>query len=333
MSRRIAMHSLAWLLIVSVGTTQPARSQEPLEMSMEDPQFLSFGSGDLDYRTFTYASLVGQTVPSIYFVPDEGLPADIYVATIDRSPGWVQLVNKLGWNGFATDWVGCGGTEEPPDRDLMALTDKAVWGVYQMGIASGSDLMFARGLGCAFLIKSVAMDDRLKTPAVLLDPIGPRGAQPIPKGISAEALIERQAKLREHLWVEWGFGPKYGKLYKGIDLTEEDFDRLMEERYEPDQPGYWANVFTGFDGDLEVREPIHLQDWPVLVVQSPHRSKEQLARTESVVQWLTERDVRVERMDLTDIVEDITALPMLGKNAEVVLNAFVEWGSQFGQSQ
>jgi hypothetical protein len=331
MSRRFALLRLVWLLAVLLGP-QAVLGQEPLQMSMEDPQFLSFGSGDIHYRTFTYASLVGQTVPSMYFVPDEGLPADIYVATVDRKPGWVQMVNKLGWNGFATDWVGCGGTEEPPDRDLVKLTEKAIWGVYQMGIASGSDLMFARGLGCAFLIKAVATDERLQTPAILLDPIGPRGAQPR-MDLTPEDLIEQQKELRERKWVQWGFGPRYGKLYDHVDLTAEDFELIYDERFEPDQPRYWVNIFTGFDGDFEVREPVHLKGWPVLVVRSPHRSKEEIAREESVIRWLQEREVRVERMELTDIVEDITALPMLGPHAETVLNSFIEWGSQFGSSQ
>ena len=314
---------LTAILIVGAVHT-PSWAQE-----IHEPRYIENNAGDLEFRTYFYGSFVGTHQPAIYFVPDAGFTGDLFVATAEREPGWVQLVNEREWNGFALSNVGTGRALPPPSEDIVALTDKAIYGAMQMGIATGARVAFAQGLGAAFVIKAKSIDDRFKAAGILLDPIGPQGAQPL-LDVDAETILAQRANLDERFPSMWGFGEGPDQLYPDIDITPEGVADLRS-RYETDQPPYWAAALTGLDAGLEVREPVRLKDWPVLVVRGVKATREQIAREEAVVKWLQERGALVERLNLADLgLEGLTQLPMAGSNAEAVINHFLDWAEAKG---
>ncbi len=318
-------HRILFLLL-ALGLTANSTTWA---QELHEPRYIENNAGDLDFRTYFYGSFVGTHQPAIYFVPDAGFTGDLFVATAEREPGWVQLANDREWNGFSLSNVGTGRAPEPPSEDLIELTDKAIYGAMQLGIATGARVVFAQGLGAAFVIKAKSIDDRFRGAGILLDPIGPRGAQPM-LDIDAETILAHRDAMDERFPAMWGMGKGPDELYPDIDMTPDGVADLRS-RYELDQPPYWAAALTGFDGGLEVREPIRLKDWPVLIVRGVRASAEQIAREESVAKWLEERGALVERLKLSDLgLRGLTQLPMSGSNAAAVLNYFIDWAEAKG---
>jgi hypothetical protein len=321
----LAALALAVLLLPVIGA--PARAQTITDIA-PGVKFMEMNAGDLDDRTYAYALVRSSEVPSIVFLPPEGLGASIYLDRPAGEPGWMRMALDAGWNSFAFDLVGCGKSLPPTTDDLGRLVDKALYGVVQSGASTQCTTVFAAGISAAFLIKARASDPQYIAPAVLLDPIGPRGAQAM-TALTPDQLVARRRKLADALWVEWGAGPVPGKESKNSDLGRAGFQTLLAT-YQRNQPQYWAAALSNFQTPLAVSQGSNLSGWRVLILRSPGRSGEQIAREDQLAAWLGERGVKVERRKLEDLgLAGLSALPMCGRNASAVFHEILTWSSQF----
>ena len=160
--------------------------------------------------------------------------------------------------------------------------------------------------------------------AVLIDPVGPQGSQPMTE-LTAADLIEQRDRLDQRLWTEWGIGPELGDAYPNSDLGREGFD-ILRAAYQEDRPRYWAAAYTGLRSWLRVDNPIQLTNFPVIVIKSPQLSEEASARVDNVVSWLQERNAAVEVRELADLgLDGLSNLPMAGRHSSQVAEAIYEW--------
>lgn len=304
----------------------PAVAQTFDETTLPGIKIMEFNAGDLDDRTYGYGYVRGTEIPAFVCLAPEALSAAVYVHSAVEGSGWLRLAAERGWNGFAFDLVGGGKSMPPTTNDLIRLTDKALFGVSQSGLATQAVAVFAPGVAAAFVIKARALDPGAFRAAILLDPLGPAGAQS-PTAVTADDLVQRRKQLNDRLWVEWALGPRPGKLAKGSDLGRDGCAKLLSW-IEPNQPQFWVAATGGFDSVLEVREAGNLKDWPVLILRSPRRGAEQIERENQIAAWLRERGARVEQRPLTELGgEGISALPMCGRQAPVVLDALLAWAT------
>lgn len=314
--------ALSLLLIMAHGLTLSA--QTPLT---EEPEFLRFGCGDLKFRCGAILSKVSVDARAVYLIPDEGWTADIFLVRHDFEKGWMQRVNEWGYNAFGYTAVGTGHADLPPDDDLKVLSEKNVYGVYQMGMACGPLLAIAHGVSAAYAIKGRSLDKGVCETLALIDPIPPQNVGEHPEFELAE-LKRSPEDLRAHLWKKWGIGPRYGKENPDSDIGAAGFEALME-RYEPDQPAYWAAVQTGFEGDVDVIVTDHLVGLPVLIVGTPGRDREQRKREDALAAWLTEIGAVVDRMELADEgLKNVGGLPMAGDHANEVFDLILGWAER-----
>jgi len=302
----------------------PAAAQEANQPRF--PMFLDTGSGDVELRSHAYMSIQNPDYPQLVFVPDRGLNGDIFLTKADGSPGWQAYANANGWNTYSLSLVGCGKADPPPTDDLVDLTEKSVFGVYQIGVGTQAQLLIAHGAPAAFAIKARALDKLASKTAVLLDAWGPPGSQSRPAPTVDEVVAESR-DLEKAMFRRWGAGKSPGRFARDSDLGKEGFDAMLQ-RVQRDQPAYWATLVTGFVADVRVADPANLEGWHVLLVQGPYRSADEVRWEDELAAWLRERGVHVDRMALTDLgLPGISALPMSGRHADAVLEHFLAWSS------
>lgn len=311
-------------LLVALATLLAAPAQAQLDGT--GPRFFDFDAGDIDYRTHMYCWFWDVQAPQINLVPGGYIGGEAFLETAYGEPGWAKLLQLRGCNAYALDMVGAHNTDPLPGNDLVMLIDKGLWGVYQMGMGTQPHLMLGHGAHAAYVITARARDPKVAMSGVLIDPWGPQGAQPL-VDLDPATAYERHADLRDTLWRQWGLGPAYGEIEGEKDLDQAGFDNFFERYIDPAQPPYWAAAVTGLDTQLRVNQDIYLQGWPVLVVRTPAADAEQIAREESVVAWLKERGVEVERLDLSTVpgLEVVTGIPFAGHRAAEVLEAMWPW--------
>ena len=309
---------------ILLGIALSATAQTPLT---EEPEFLRFGCGDLQWRCGLMMSKVSNNARAVLLYPDEGWTGDAFLARHDFAPGWVRRVNEWGYNAFCYSAVGTGHAESPPSDDLYMLSKMNAHGAYQAGMACGPLLAIAHGMGAAYALKGRSFDSTVCQALALIDPIPPQGIGTPPK-FTLAGLQAEQKRLEERLWVRWGIGPKLGKTFADSDIGEEGFHRLLE-RYERNQPAYWAAAQTGFDGDLRIRDASKLVGLPVLLVGTARRSKEQRARENDLADWLQEQGCLVEQIELDEVgLGNVGGVPMLGDRADEVLDLIIRWSQR-----
>ena len=313
------MKRLAYATLLALAAT--ATAQTPLT---SEPEFMRFGCGDLKWRCGLMMSKVDNNAQAVLFVPDAGWTGDVFMARHDFAPGWVRRANEWGYNAFCYSSVGTGHADVPPSDDLHMLSKMNTQGTYQASMACGPTLLVADGLGAAYVLKARTFDPSVCKVLALIDPMPPQGVGPTPKFTLAGLRAERE-RLDERLWVEWGIGPKSGKSYSDSDIGAEGYARLLE-RYERNQPAYWAAVQTGFDGDVRIRDASKLAGLPVLIVGTPRRSSEQRQREDALVKWLAAQGCAVEQIELDERdLGNVGGLPMVGDRANEVLDLIIRW--------
>ncbi len=323
---RVPARVLPFLLLLLAMAFDPASVAAQRHLAEPaDVDISEFDSGDIAFRTHTYFQMARPLALPFVFFPGDGLSGIYFRDKPDGSPGWTRRIEERGYNALAMDHVGCGRSIPPPDDDILKLFEKGLYGVYQMGMATRPEMAVAHEMAAGLLLKARSLDAAVGRSLVLIDPIGPQYAQPIPE-IEPEDLLPRRADPRAWYWKHWGLGPRVGRLRAGIDLDAAAADSLMQA-LEPRQPAYWAGLLTRMDSGLEVREPYLLEGVPVLVVRTPAADRAQIAREEAVVQWMIERKMRVDRLDLSrdPALKNVSGLPWMGDLSDRVLDRFLEW--------
>ncbi len=257
-------------------------------------------------------------------LPPEDLDSSLYLKTMNGQKGWAYWFADQHWNFFVADLPGTEKTVPSPNPDIVKLTEDAVAATYKLGVATQPRAFYAQGLGAAFCIKLRSTTPNAIPAAILLDPIGTKGMQPKITD-TVEQVASWDDSLEEHLWVKWGLGPRPGKLYPDSDLGEEGFRALMEH-YDHNAPPFWATVLTGLQTWMEIKNPMNIANWPVLLVRGPHPTPEMDARREAVKAWLSENGASIEEMDLgKEGPPGLSNLPMAGAKADSVAALFMEW--------
>jgi hypothetical protein len=312
--------ALSWILAV-VGA---AAAQTPLT---EEPEFMRFGCGDLKWRCGMMMSKVSNHAQAILLYPDAGWTGDVFLARHDFAKGWVRRVNEWGYNAFCYSAVGTGHADAPPSDDLYMLSKMNAHGSYQAGVSCAPALAIAHGQSAAYALKGRTFDTRACQTLALIDPVPPPGVSPRPS-LTIAGLRAEQERLEERLWVRWGIGPKSGKTFTDSDIGEAGYRRLLD-RYERNQPPYWAALQTGFDGDVRIRDASNLAGLPVLLVGTPRRSKEQRQREQELADWLQAQGCRVELLELDEVgLGNVGGLPMVGDRADEVLDRIIQWSQR-----
>jgi hypothetical protein len=321
MSRLRALLSLSLCLVLILSVAGPSPAQDKVDIS-------EFNSGDIDFRTYSYLQLAKPLALPFVFFPGDGVRAVYFRDKPDGSPGWTRRVEERGFNALAMEHVGSAVAITPPDDDILKLMEKGLYGVYQVGMATRPEFAVGHEMAAGLLLKARSQDEGVGRALILIDPIGPQRSQPMTT-LTPRDLYEQRQDLPDHLWRKWGFGPREGKLRRGLDLSMAAAESLLST-YDGGQPAYWAGLLTEMQSGLEVREPIKLFDLPVLVVRTPAADKEQIAREEAVVAWMVERGMRVDRLDLTKdpILKNVSGLPWMGDLSDEVLERFFEWHSE-----
>lgn len=321
----MTVRSLPLLLLLLLGLASTASGQGSRQPKF--PMVLDTGAGDLHYRCQVYMSVEAPNHPQLVMVADHGLNGDIFVTRADGSEGWQEHANQRGWNTYSLTLPGCGTALPPPTDDIAILTEKAVYGVYQMGIGTRADLMIAQGTSAAMAIKGRALDVRASRNAVLLDAWGPPGTTSRPQP-TVDEVLETREDLDAMYFRRWGLGPKPGRFSKDSGLGPEGYAAMLE-RVDPDQPAYWAPLVSDLVAGVEVRDTTNLAGWRVLLVQGPHRTRDERRWDEELAAWLTDAGAQVERLALTDLdLPGISSLPMAGPHAGAVLDHFLDWAEQ-----
>jgi len=314
------LRSLPLLLgLVFLASPAPAQQRQP-----EFPMFLDAGAGDIYFRCQAYMSVESPNYPQLVMVADYGLNGDIFLAQADGSDGWQERANQRRWNTYSLTLPNCGTAVRSPSDDIALLTEKAIFGVHQMSLGTQADLLIAQGTSAAFAIKGRALDEGASRNAVLIDAWGPPGSTSRPQPTVEEILAERDSGS-DRWFRRWGLGPKPGRFSPDSDLGPEGFAAVLE-LVEEDQPAYWAPLVSGLVAGAEVIDASNLAGWRVLLVQGPYRTKDERRWEDELADWLTERDVVVERLRLTDLgLPGISSLPMLGRHADAVMDHFLDW--------
>jgi len=297
---------------------------EPQEIPGKDYTLWDFDSGT-DSRIHVYGLFHDPYEGRrILFLPDQALNARLYMENVWGDNGWSYFFADRGWTAFTFDLPGSNQSPPPADDDLVALTEDAIESVFRTVSGIFPRVVYAQGLGAAFAIKLRSTSPDAIPVGILVDPWGVRDVNPR-LDLSSEQLLERQANIEDYLWVEWGIGPKPGTVYKDSDLGEEGFQRLLQS-YDRDAPAYWATVSTGLQTWMQIMNPTHMAEWPVLVVRGAHATPEMDARREAVITWLEENGAYVELMDLGEEgPPGLSNLPMAGRQAGTVVEIFFDW--------
>ncbi len=288
-------------------------------------QLREIDGGDLQYRTHVYLAFHQVGVEQIVLLPPEGFSGAVFRTRVNGEPGWGEMLKERNYNAFMFDHVGCGSTIAPPNRDIVTLTDKTAWGTMQIMVATEAQLVIAQGFSAGFALLGKSNHEKGGFAFVLIDPIGPQGAQDDLK-VSPAEWFARRDPLDDALWKEWGWGKRAHHLRKGTDLEPQWADSLLN-LYEADQPDYGTVLLTGIDAAARVRDTRFLQGVPVLVVRTNAADQDQIRREDQVVAWLESAGCHVDRLKLRDVpgAEHTTALPWAGAEAEVVLDRFLSW--------
>lgn len=291
-------------------------------------EMTEFNAGDIKYRTHIYFEFVAETAPQVVLAPGDGLSGATFRYRPDGSASWGKMLRERGFNVYMLDNVGCGNAIEPPSTDFPTLADMGRFGVEQIALATAPRLLIAHGEAAGFAIKARSLNEGAGDALVLIDPIGPQGSQPMSTLSSAEVL-ERWQDRQNRVWRRWGFGPEYGKLRRGVDVTEA-VARQIVDGYEEDQPAYWAALLTPMDLPLQVRDGFLLADLPVLVIRTQGADREQIERENAVVAWLENFGTHVDRLDLTRDPElkNTSGLPWVGDLSEPALERILTWREQ-----
>lgn len=312
--------SIPLLLLVLATASPPAvhAQQKTLADLPEIPM------GDLDYRSWAHVEFADAKAPFVAMIPGDGLSAATFRERPNGEASWGRMAHQRGFNAFMLDRVGCGKAPEPPDRDFLRILETGLFGVYQVGYAPRAGLLIAHADAAGMAVRARSFHPRVAASMVLIDPIGPQGAQPVTDLTPREVLERRRDP--DHPWATWGFGPERGVLRDGLDLTAAEAESLVAN-HEDDQPAYWAALLTDMDSDYRVREPMHLDGLPVLVIRTPAADAAQIEREEHVVRWMTERGVRVDRLDLSShpTLKNTSGLPWTGDLAEDVFEEIWTW--------
>lgn len=280
--------------------------------------------GDLQFRTLIHLEYRSELAPPVIMIPGFGLEGTTFQRRVGGEPGWGKLLKERGYSAWMLDNVAVGQAEPPQTRDLGLMLKWGLFGAYQLGLANQSALAILHGQGAGLGLRGMSFDTKYTDAMVLIDPIGPQGAQDM-MPFEPEVLLERRFDPN-HRWRTWGFGPERGVVHEGLDLSAARAESLYA-RYDSEQPPYWAGLLTTIDADYEVREAINLAGIPVLVVRTPAADAEQVAREESVVRWMNERGMIVETLDLNedDELRHTSGLPWAGDLAPRVLDEIMTW--------
>ena len=311
--------SILTLLLVALATAPAAHAQQKTLADMPE-----IPSGDMNYRSWTYVEYADVGVPVFAMIPGDGLSAEGFRERPNGEPSWGRMARARGYSAFMLDRVGCGKAPAPPDRDFGRILETGLFGVYQIGFATKAGTMIAHGDAAGMDVRARSFDPSVAASMVLIDPIGPQGAQPM-TDLTPHEVLERR-RDPNHPWVTWGFGPEHGVLREGLDLTQAEAESLVAN-HEDDQPAYWAGLLTDMDSDYRVREPMHLDGLPVLVIRTPAADEEQIEREEHVVRWMTERGMRVDRLDLSShpTLGNTSGLPWAGDLSDEVFEEIWTW--------
>lgn len=311
---RAVLTALILLTVVSAPSAQ---------QRIEDMK--EFNAGHLAYRTHVYLEFSSRSSSQVVLFPDDGFSGKTFRDKPDGTPSWGRMLQARDFNAYMFDHVGCGSSIPPPDENIVPMTEKTAFGVFQMMVATKAQMVIAHGMSAGFAIKGCTQREDAGHSLVLIDPIGPQGWQDFTDLTPAD-LFERRQNLDDALWQEWGFGKRAGRLRSGIDVDAATADSLLAG-YERDQPHYAMTLLTGIDTDTQVNETLHLEDVPVLVVRTTAADATQIAREEQVARRLVEAGCRVERLDLGAVegLEDTTGLPWVGAKAEAVLEELLAW--------
>jgi hypothetical protein len=252
------------------------------------------------------------------------LDARVFLRKADGSEGWFYRLADRGWSVFGGELPATGRSIPPPRRDILYLGDGAVEATLRLSAATFCRALFAQGAACGFVIRVRDSNPKYQPAAILLDPIGPPGAQERVDWTPDE-VFERSVDLEERLWVEWGFGPRPGVRFSDLDLTQEQCEAVLD-RASRHAPPYWSLMLTGLHSYVETDDTGNLADWPVLVVRGARSTPTMDARRESVIAWLTARGAQVDRLDLAaEGPPGLSNLPMLGRGADQVADLLEEW--------
>jgi hypothetical protein len=288
-------------------------------------ELTEFQAGDLNVRTHIYFEFSSETALQALLAPGDGLRGETFRWKPDGSPSWGKMLHQRGYNVYMLDNVGVG--KAPPTRsdDFPFLANQGLEGLRVVGAATIPDLVIAHGEAAGFALKARSMEPRAGEALVLIDPIGPQGSQPM-VSMSPAQEYARWIDRKNHIWRRWGFGPKYGTLRRGIDVTEE-IARTVVDSYEDDQPAYWVALLTPMDVPLQVREGDLLENLPVLVIRTHGADREQIERENAVVAWMQGFGMRVDRLDLTrdPDLKNTSGLPWIGDLSDAVFARIVQW--------
>jgi hypothetical protein len=315
------MRSSIPLLLLVLATALPGAAHAQQKTLAEMPEI---PTGDMNYRSWTYVAYAATQAPYFAMIPGDGLSGATFRERPNGEPSWGRMAQQRGFNVFMLDRVGCGKAPEPPDRNLTRILETGLFGVYQVGFATKAGLMIAHADAAGMAVRARSFDPDVAASMVLIDPIGPQGAQPM-TDLTPREVLER-LRDPDHPWVTWGLGPEHGVLREGLDLTPAEAESLVAN-HEDDQPAYWAGLLTDMDSDYRVREPMHLDDLPVLVIRTPAADAAQIEREDHVVRWMTERGMRVDRLDLSShpTLKDTSGLPWAGDLADEVFEEIWTW--------
>lgn len=320
--RIIPRAALTSLLLLSVASA--ATAQQRIEDMKE------VDAGDLAYRTHIYLEFSSRSSSQVVLFPGDGFSGRTFRDKPDGSPSWGRMLQERGFNAYMFDHVGCGASIPPADEDIVKMTEKNVFGTFQMMVATKAQLVIAHGMASGFAIKGRSQRGDAGHSLILIDPIGPQGWQDSTDLTPADLFARRQ-NLDDVLWREWGFGEEAGRLRPDLDVDAATADSVLAD-YERDQPNYAMTLLTGIDTDTQVTETMHLQDFPVLVVRTTAADAEQIEREEQVVRRLVEAGCRVDRLDLAAVegLENTTGLPWIGSRSAAVLEELLAWYDRQG---
>ena len=141
-----------------------------------------------------------------------------------------------------------------------------------------------------------------------------------------EEALEARESFDDELWRRYGFGPRVGKLYEGLDVDLATATAVYEG-YDRDCFQIRPALLQPMISPVRVRGTARLEGWYVLMVRTPAADDAQVAREEALTAWLREAGVIVETLDLAadPAFAGVTGLPWIGAKAPAVLERFVDW--------
>lgn len=313
--------SILFLVAVASGWTlaQPARAQTPDQAPSE------FDTGVENFPIHVYLNIVGSGGPLANLFCGQGLSGGLFRDRPDGGPGWFQTLESEGIGALAFDWPGTGKAPAPINRDLIRALNAHVSAAFDLGRGSLPLLCFAHAEGAALLIKNRSFGDYTSRTAVLIDPIGPQYSQPL-EPITFDEALARKATFEDDLWRQYGFGPRVGELYDGLDVDLETATAVFES-YQRDCFPIRPALLQPLISPIRVEGTSHIAGWYVLMVRTPAADPQQIEREEALTAWLREAGATVESLDLSadPAFAGVTGLPWIGEQAPAVMERFIEW--------